>query len=361
MTEHMYIPTRLVIGRGCVKEYAKELSGFGAKALLVTGKSSAEKSGALADMKEALRKGGISWEIFNEVEANPTLETCVKGGQLAKKCGADFVIAIGGGSPMDAAKAIAVFATNEIAPMDIFKADFKTQPLPLICVPLTAGTGSEVTPYSILTVHEIKNKQSFAHPANFSRLAFLDPEYLKSMTRETLLDTVADALSHAIESILCKRSTKVSEVYAEAALRRLSSVIPGVIAGKPDYEMLLLASSLAGMAISHTGTVIVHSMGYMLTYYKDVPHGRANALLLPGFIRLCEKHVPDALQKVLDATGKENAEALCDMVKGLTAQPCSLSFDEAAEFASKAIKAKNVSQNLWALTEAEEADIFAAL
>ncbi|MBR6729083.1 MAG: iron-containing alcohol dehydrogenase, partial [Clostridia bacterium] len=263
--------------------------------------------------------------------------------------------------PMDAAKAIAAFATNDIAPMDLFTQKVKNDLLPLICVPLTAGTGSEVTPYSVLTVHEIENKQSFRHPSSFSRIAFLDPAYLATMSRDTLLDTVADALSHALESILCRRNSITSQVYAEAALSRLSKIIPDVVAGKPDYETLLLASSLAGMAISHTGTVIVHSMGYMLTYYKNVPHGRANALLLPGFIKLCEKHVPEALTPILSAMGKQNADELCTTIKSLTASRVVLTHEEVSSFAQKAFRAKNVSQNLWALTENEEVEIFATL
>ncbi|MBQ4518835.1 MAG: iron-containing alcohol dehydrogenase [Clostridia bacterium] len=356
----LYIPTRVVIGQGSIREHYRSFAEFGKKALIVTGRQSAVKSGALQDVKDALFACGISWVVFNEVENNPTIETCYRGGQVAKEHGADFIIAIGGGSPMDAAKAIAAYATNDIELMDLYK-PLPNLPLPFVSVPLTAGTGSEVTPYSVLTVHEIKNKLTFTHPANFSKIAFLDPDYLKTMTRETLLDTIADALSHAVESLLSRRSTVASAVYAEATLRHLGQCIPDVVAGNPDYERLLLASTLAGMAISHTGTIVVHSMGYMLTYYKDVPHGRANALLLPGYIRLCQEQVPDRLQTVLDAFGAENVEAFCNTIKQLTAVQCNLTPEEAKDFAAKAIVAKNVVQNPWSLTEAEEKSVFDGL
>ncbi len=357
----LYIPTRLILEENCVTRHAALLKPFGRRAMLVTGRHSAQKSGALKDVTTALQSVDITYFIFDEVENNPSVETCYRGGRLAKEEQADFIIAIGGGSPMDAAKAIAVYATNEMAMMDLFSADFNAAPLPLLCVPLTAGTGSEVTPYSVLTVKSIENKKSFTHPANFSRIAFVDPRYLSSLPRATLLDTVADALSHAIESMLCRRNTAASAVYAGAALSHIAAALPGVINGSPDYERLFLASSLAGMAISHTGTVIVHSMGYLLTYYKGVPHGRANALLLPGFLKLCEKHASEQLKAVLAAFHSDSCEALIEAIGALTAADITLTAEEAKRFAAKAIQAKNVSQVLWPLTEAEELAIYQTL
>ncbi len=358
--KELFMPTRVILGKGCVKENASLFAEFGKKACIVTGKTSAQKSGALADVTETLTSQHIAYTIFDEVENNPSVETCFRGGQKAKAYGADFVIAIGGGSPMDAAKAVAAFATNDMAPMDIY-GTFKNNPLPLLTVPLTAGTGSEVTPYSVLTVEEIENKKSFSHPESFSKIAFLDPGYLESLPRSVLFDTTADALSHALESMLCKRTSDISNVYAEAALRHLGKLIPDVIAGKPDFEKLLFASSLAGMAIAHTGTVVVHSMGYLLTYYNNVPHGRANALLLPGFLKLCAKHVPARVTPVLKAFGAETVEALCGIITQLVDEPVLLTEKEVKTFAKKAISAKNVSQNLWQISEAEEASIYATL
>lgn len=357
----LFIPTRVILGKGVIAANAPLLSSFGTKALIVTGRASAKKSGALQDVTEALATQGIAYEIFDEVENNPFVTTCHKGGQAARAYGAEFIIAIGGGSPMDAAKAIATFATNNISPLEIFDGNLPNEPLPLVSVPLTAGTGSEVTPYSVLTVPEIENKKSYTHVGCFSKVAFLDPAYLESLPRAVLLDTTADALSHAIESMLCKRTTEASNVYAEAALKHLGKAIPGVLAGKPDYETLLLASSLAGMAISHTGTIIVHSMGYMLTYYKGVPHGRANALLLPAFLEGCQKHVPQRVAPVLSAYGAPSFEALINDIRMLTAEPVKLNKEEVQAFAKKAICAKNVPQNLWPLEEADEAKIFATL
>ncbi len=356
----LFIPTRLILGRGCVRENAERLAAFGKKALLVTGKNSARKSGALQDVTAALDAQAVSWTLFDEVENNPSIETCYRGGQLARQTEADFIIAIGGGSPMDAAKAIAAYATNDIKPMDIY-GQLQHPLLKIVSVPLTAGTGSEVTPYSVLTVHEIENKRTFTHPGGFSQIALLDPGYLETLPRATLLDTVADTLSHAAESMLCRRSTPASQVYAEAALKHLGACLPGVLSGTPDFERLFLASSLAGMAIAHTGTVVVHSMGYLLTYYKDVPHGRANALLLPGFISLCKEHVPERLAPVLAAFGVPDAESFAAAIRRLTARPVTLTAQEAADFAAKAIQAKNVCQNLWALTETEERAVYTAL
>lgn len=357
----LYIPTRLISGENCIKNNSAYFSMFGEKALIVTGKRSAEISGALADVTDVLDAQGINWTMFNHVENNPTIETCYAGGQAAKDFGASLIIAIGGGSPMDAAKAIATYAVNELKPMEIYHGNFKNKPLPIISIPLTAGTGSEITPYSVLTVHSLENKKTFTHPDNFSKVAFLDPNYLKSLPKSVLYDTVADALSHGIESILCKRDSMMSQVYAEASIKLISEALEGVLSGNPDLEKLLFASSLAGMAISQTGTVIVHSMGYMLTYYKGTPHGRANALLLPGFLKLCQKHCPEKLQIVLRAFGAKDVEPLIDGIKSLVFEKTILSLDEVSAFSHKAFQAKNVSQTLWDLTEQEEALVFSDL
>lgn len=356
----LFMPTRVILGRGCIKQNAAMFTSYGKKAFIVTGKTSAEKSGAIKDVTAVLTEQNISYQIFSQVENNPSVATCYKGGQAAKAFGAQFIIAIGGGSPMDAAKAIAAYAVNDMEPMDIF-GTIRNNPLPLISVPLTAGTGSEVTPYSVLTVAEIENKKSFTHKESFSKVAFLDPNYLASLPRNVLFDTAADALSHAIESMLCKRASAVSNVYAEASLHHLEACIPGIISGTPDFETLLLASSLAGMAIAHTGTVVVHSMGYLLTYHKGVPHGRANAVLLPGFIKLCNQHVPQRLVPVINAFGAKDVKEFCETIKKLVPQPVHLTQEEANTFSKKAITAKNVTQNLWQITEAEEAEVYAAL
>ena len=161
-----YMPVKLVCGRDCVRENAALFAPFGKKALIVTGKSS-KTNGALADAEEALSSNGQSSCVYDKVPPNPTVASVREGGRLAREFGAEFIIAIGGGSPMDAAKAIAMLARQEAE--DIFSYAPSDDVLPMIHIPTTAGTGSEVTPYSILTNDEKQTKTSISNPAFFSK------------------------------------------------------------------------------------------------------------------------------------------------------------------------------------------------
>ena len=179
-----HMPTKVIVGENCVTTNPQELI-IGTRALIVTGKSSGKKSGALDDVISVLENGKIPYHVYDKVENNPEIGDMVKGGEYARECKADFIIAIGGGSPMDAAKAIGVYATNEVneefKPYDIFTGKYKNKPLPMVAIPTTAGTGSEVTPYSILTLHKEKTKKSFSCADSFFKTTFLDGRYTISL------------------------------------------------------------------------------------------------------------------------------------------------------------------------------------
>ncbi|MGN1116339.1 MAG: iron-containing alcohol dehydrogenase, partial [Candidatus Ornithomonoglobus sp.] len=174
-----HMPTKITVGTNAVKENTADLI-LGTRAMIVTGKSSGKKSGALDDVTDALTQNNIPYLIYDKIENNPTIESTAEGGAAARGFGADFLIGIGGGSPLDAAKAIAVYAVNEpkdgsdFELYDIFNGSYKNKPLPMAGIPTTAGTGSEATPYSILTLHRDKNKKSFSSPDVFYKTAFID-------------------------------------------------------------------------------------------------------------------------------------------------------------------------------------------
>ena len=161
MNFQLYIPTRIVSGDNCLQKHA-ELLRLGRHALLVTGKMSARRSGVLDDLIPILTGAGIYVTVFDQITENPLLETCYAGGHLAARCGADFVIGIGGGSPLDAAKAIASFAANpQMQMLDLFEAEKRVRPsLPIVAIPTTAGTGTEANPYSIMTLPDHERKKT---------------------------------------------------------------------------------------------------------------------------------------------------------------------------------------------------------
>lgn len=280
----LYMPTKVYSEENCVLNHAGELRPFGSKAMIVTGRHSAKKTGALADVVAAL--GDIPYVLFDRVEENPSIETVMEARGIALREKADFFIGIGGGSPMDAAKAISLMAAN---PEEGEQVLYTAKPLkhyPVACVPTTCGTGSEVTPYAILTRHALKTKKSISHRI-YPALALLDARYLKTMGRQGLVNTCADALAHLLESYLNTNSNDLNRIYSREGLHIWARFRDRLLEDtllEEDYAHMLHASMAAGMAITHTGTSIPHGMSYPVTYELGVPHGRAVGMFLGGFV-----------------------------------------------------------------------------
>ncbi|MBQ8357252.1 MAG: iron-containing alcohol dehydrogenase [Clostridia bacterium] len=292
MNASLYMPTRVLAGRGVVKQNSALLA-MGKHAMIVTGKKSARLCGALDDVTAVLDAAGVSYTIFDKVSENPPLLTCYEGGRLAAEAGADFVIGIGGGSPLDAAKAIAAFAANPaIGAMELYEADKRVNPsLPILAIPTTAGTGSEVNPYAVMTLPDNEHKKTFTADCSWPRVAFVDPKYTDSLPYGTTVSTALDAFAHALESYLSPKSTAFSEAAALFAAEKIWDVLSQY----PDTftpEMrddLSAASTAAGMAISVTGTGFPHPLGYSITLLDGVPHGRACAAFAEDYITYNEK------------------------------------------------------------------------
>jgi len=292
MNASFFMPTRVLFGRGALMQNAEHLQ-LGKHALIVTGKRSAKLCGALDDVTAVLSAAGIAYTVFDRITENPPLLTCHEGGKLAAKVGADFVIGIGGGSPLDASKAIAAFAANpDIDPMDIYDEEKRANAsLPIIAIPTTAGTGSEVNPYSVLTLPDGKKKKTFKSPQSWPRVSFVDPKYTDSLPYGTTVSTALDAFAHALESYLSPKSTAFSEAAAIAAGTRIWDVLsqyPDAFTPEMRDE-LAFASMVAGYAISVTGTGFPHPLGYSITLLDGVPHGRACAAFAEDYLTYNEK------------------------------------------------------------------------
>lgn len=215
MNLNYFMPTKIISGQNCIIKNADTLNSFGRKALIVCGKNSAKANGSLDDVLSALNRNKQEFCIFDKIMPNPTIPCVYEGANFAKENSINFIIAIGGGSPMDAAKAIALLAVQDIKEDDLFNTTaFSNEILPLVFVPTTAGTGSEVTQYSILTNQKLETKTSISTPLIFPKLAFLDGKYMVTLGIKTTINTAIDALSHSIEGILSKRSNVVSDALA---------------------------------------------------------------------------------------------------------------------------------------------------
>lgn len=284
---YFYLPTKIYSERDCVRSHGAEWTSLGKKALIVTGRSSA-KNGSLADVTETLKEHGVDFFLFDEVEENPSIEMVMKVRDLGVREQADFVIGIGGGSPMDAAKAISLMIAQKDRGAEFLYQKAPSAALPVVEVPTTCGTGSEVTPYAILTVHEKRTKSSLPHRV-YPAYALVDGRYLLDLPKKILVNTAADALGHFIESYINTNASGFSRMLCEYGMKVWSSsknVLIGANLTAEECDTLLFSSTLAGMAISHTGTSLPHGLSYYLTYEKGVPHGRAVGYFLPGYLAM---------------------------------------------------------------------------
>ena len=280
-----FMPVDAHFGRDCIAQNKEAMAKLGKRAMLVTGHSSAKKNGAQADMTAALEALGISWIVFDEIGENPDVETVERAAALAIKEKVEFFIGIGGGSPMDASKAIAVMAANPEKGTDILW-DASAKALPVVAVPTTAGTGSEVTQYAIVTLHAKRTKSSIAAHI-FATVAYLDPKYMDTLPARITNNTAVDALTHLIESYLSTRASYLSRKIAEMGLSIFKECIPALRAREYSPEIrdkLMLMSALGGAAIAQTMTSLPHGLGYFLTYEKNLPHGMANGVLTQAYM-----------------------------------------------------------------------------
>lgn len=311
----LYMPTRIYNEKNCVKNHSQELAGLGSRALVVTGRRSSRMNGALSDVTEALEREHVSWTIWDGVEENPSVDTVMRARAKGLSEGADFVVGVGGGSPMDAAKAVALMMANPKQGEEMLyrkPSPGSVKPaLPTACVPTTAGTGSEVTPYAILTRDVLpdivlttlpeetgggqkafphlaqRTKQSISHRI-FPSLALVDLSYLHTASRQGCVDTAVDTLAHLIESHLNTNSTDYSRIYSETGLRTWARVRDRLLRfeiGEEERRLLMNACTLGGMAITHTGTSLPHALSYPVTCEMGIPHGRAAGIFLPGFLQ----------------------------------------------------------------------------
>lgn len=302
-----YMPVKVYDEKNCVLNHAGEIAAFGTKALLVTGRSSAKKSGALDDVQNALSRFETSYCLFDEIEENPSVETIWKAYEYAKKEDVDFVIGIGGGSPLDASKAIAFLLDRKDASKeDLYNADLPADALPVIAIPTTCGTGSEVTGVSVLTVHEKKTKVSIPHKI-FPKIALVDGKYLKSAPKSMIVSTAIDALAHMIESFESNKADNYSKAAVLEGLkiwgRSKDTLLNGL--NEECFGDMMRASTFAGIAIAQTGTSIPHALSYILTYEDKIPHGMACGYFLKGYLQNAD---PSDRKQILDAAGFQSME-----------------------------------------------------
>ena len=340
MTINSYMPVQVISGKGCLKENYELLQKFGKSCLIVTGGNSAKKSGALSDVVSALEKLGISYSVFDSITENPQTADCHRAGECARGIGADFIIGIGGGSPLDASKAIAIYASNpDLLPSDIYLRKYDDKPLPVVLVGTTSGTGSEVTGVSVLTDSSVGLKKSISGPDCYSVMSFCDYTYTMTMPYPVTVSTALDAFAHAVEGYFSSTANELSDIYAEKAFSVLKTGLLYFYNNKslPDEcirEELYNASLFAGLCLNITGTCFPHTMGYILTEDFGIAHGRACAAFIPEYVRLSAENMPEKAQKLFDIMGMD-CETLCNMIENLADINIKISDEQMAKYENR--------------------------
>ncbi len=324
MNYHM--PTQVIFGSGTIAMIESIIREKlrASRPLLVTDRG-IEAAGVLHGVKEAL--AGVP--VFDEVEPNPKHTTVDRGGELARALSPDLVIGLGGGSVLDAAKAIALLATNS-GPIEDYEGreKYKAAPLPVLAIPTTCGTGSEVTWVSVITHTGRRFKMSIKGPLMFPAMALVDPDLLVTLPQHLVASTGIDALTHAVEACTSTPASPITDLLALEASRLIFSHLPEAYqdtkSNREAREGLMLGSLLAGMAFGNSDVGAVHCLAEAIGSLYDTPHGVANAAFLP---HVMEFNLPAARVKyaaIAAAVGlraanqDEGAGALIKKIKGLT-------------------------------------------
>ena len=320
------MPTTAVVARGGLGRIGELLGPSSSRVLLVTGKHSARAHGYRSRARQALLDAGKEVFVFDDVEQNPAFETVDRGAALAQKHGITAVVGLGGGSALDAAKAIAVCAAVGMPVQSVLGS---TPPPPgclfLLAIPTTAGTGSEATPYALLTDTKHMDKLNLATRDSFPDAALLDAELTLSQPAWLTRNAGFDALSHAVEGYLNLRAQPLTDALAELAIRMVAEALPRVIATPGDLEArerMLIAAHVAGHVIAHTGTTACHAMSYYLTLHHRVHHGLACAMLLGATVAWTRRFMPAKVGRIEECLGAsiDDFAAQCGIATDVAAQ-----------------------------------------
>ena len=318
------LPTRITIEAGCARRLGAVARELGARRALVVTDPGLAALPAVDRARADLRAAGVEAEVDARVESNPRAATAEALGQRLAEQGSELVIGLGGGSVLDAAKAAAVLATNGgAAAVYAGKERFRADPLPLVALPTTCGTGSEVTWVAVISDPHARRKLSLKGERMFPNHALVDPDLLADLPPELVASTGMDALTHALEATTCRLRNPVSDALAETAvdliLGHLRRAVADPAADAEARGALARASTLAGMAFGNADVAAVHCLSETLGGRYDVPHGLANALLLVPLLRYQWAEVELRLGEVAARVGLGGAGALLEAIEALVA------------------------------------------
>lgn len=332
MSNRIVLNTVSYHGKGAIENIVPELTARGYKKAFVCSDPDLIKFGVSQKVTDLLDKAGFAYEIYSDIKANPTIENVQHGVKCFKDSGADCIIAIGGGSSMDTAKAVGIIAENpEFADVRSLEgvAPTKNHATFTIAVPTTAGTAAEVTINYVITDVEKKRKFVCVDTHDIPEVAVVDPDMMSTMPKGLTAATGMDALTHAIEGYITKGAWEMTDMFHLKAIELISKHLRGAVTNTPEgREGMALAQYIAGQGFSNVGLGIVHSMAHSLGAVYDTPHGVANAILLPTVMEYNAECTGDKYRDIAKAMGVEGTESMsieearkaaCDAVRKLSA------------------------------------------
>ena len=309
-----YNPVRLQFGPGRFDRLGESVQADENHALLVTGRSAARKYGYLDRAVTMLQQAGAQVTVFDRVPPNPTDVVVDEGGQLARDRGCDLVVGLGGGSTMDAAKAIAVSATHDAPIREFLVADEQgnkrpptDKTLPIVCVTTTAGTASEITPFAVITTSDLRQKSAIAHDRCYARMGICDPELTYHVPPDITAATGVDVLCHAVEGYVSTKAGALTDHAAEQAIALVGRYLPRLVtdgSNKEARHYMSLANIFAGIPLSNCGANIMHALEHPVSaHYPQVAHGAGLASLLVAYGRTCWETMPEKFAKISGLLG----------------------------------------------------------
>ena len=340
-------------GAGAIKEIATEVNGRGFKKAFVCSDPDLIKFGVTKKFTDVLDNAEIDYEIYSEIKPNPTIKNVQTGVKAFKNSGADCIIAIGGGSSMDTAKAIGIIIKNpDFADVRSLEgvAPTTNKCVPIIAVPTTAGTAAEVTINYVITDTEKNRKMVCVDPKDIPVVAVVDPDMMSSMPKGLTAATGMDALTHAIEGYITAGAWELSDMFHLKAIEIISRSLRGAVENTPEgREGMALGQYVAGMGFSNVGLGIVHSMAHPLGALYDTPHGVANAIILPTVMEYNAPATGEKYRNIAKAMGVEGVDEM--------------TLDEARKAAVDAVKKLShdvgIPENLKDIVKPEDVDFLA--
>lgn len=301
-------------GKGAVAEIAAETKKRGFQKAFVCSGPDLIRFGVTQKVLDVLEKDGIPYDVYSDIKPNPTVENVQHGVQAFKEAGADYIIAVGGGSPIDTAKAIGIIINNpeheDVVSLE-GAVDTKNQSVPIFAVPTTAGTAAEVTINYVITDVANNRKMVCVDPHDIPAVAFVDPEMMDSMPKGLTAATGMDALTHAIEGYITAGAWELSDMFHLKAIEIIARSLRGAVANTPEgREGMALGQYVAGMGFSNVGLGIVHSMAHPLGALYDTPHGIANAIILPVVMEYNAEAAGEKYRDIAKAMGVEGTDAM---------------------------------------------------